>query len=362
MTNRDISELKRSQLSALAAYRNSLFQSPDLRWIFFELTNACNLFCAHCGSRCCSSGDRLSVQDIEKTLCSVPKKNAMVCLTGGEPLIHPDFFHIARTVKELGFHWGMTTNGTLIDRHVAQQLKKAMMETVSISLDGLELTHDTLRGSSGAWAKAVEGIRNLQEAGYAPQVTTVVHSSNFCELEELYSFLTDLRIKSWRIINVEPIGRACEMSDLLLSGEQFRELLAFIQSKRYDPACSMEVTYGCSHFLGLNMERMVRNNYFFCGAGIYVASVRSNGDICTCLDIENLPSLIQGNIHKDDFWDVWSHRFRIFRTDRTDKSQLCRYCEDRVICGGDSAHSWDWNSNEPLLCVKQLLKDNREEK
>ena len=355
--NSYIYELKRSQLTALAAYRNSLCQSPDLRWVFFELTNACNLHCAHCGSRCCSNGDRLSVSDVENTLCSIPRKNAMVCLTGGEPLIHPDFFHIAQKVKELGFHWGMTTNGTLIDRHAASQLKRTMMETVSISLDGLELTHDKLRGYSGAWAKAVGGIKNLQEVGYSPQVTTVVHAGNLHELEGMYCFLTDLGIRSWRIINVEPIGRACEMNNLLLDGGQFRELLTFIRSKRYDQSCSMEVTYGCSHYLGVNMERMVRNNYFLCGAGIYVASVRSNGDICACLDIENMPSLVQGNIHRDDFWDVWNHRFRAFRTDRTEKSRICRNCEDRMICGGDSAHSWDWNANEPLLCVKQFLNE-----
>ena len=355
--SRNIYELKRSQLLALATYRHSLYQNPDLRWIFFELTNACNLFCSHCGSRCCSQGDRLSVSDVEKTLCSVPKKNVQVCLTGGEPLIHPDFFNIAHKVKESGFHWGMTTNGTLINKHVAYQLKMAMMETVSISLDGLEHTHDTLRGCSGAWAKSVEGIKYLQDVGYAPQVTTVVHASNFNELEELYCFLTGLKIQSWRLINVEPIGRACEMSNLLLSGQQFRDLLVFIQSKRFDQSCSMEVTYGCSHYLGVDMERMVRNNYFLCGAGIYVASVRSNGDICACLDIEKTPSLIQGSIHKDDFWDIWNQRFQAFRTDRTVNSQLCRNCEDRMICGGDSAHSWDWNANEPLLCMKQLSNE-----
>ena len=96
-----IYELKRNQLLALAAYRDSLYQNPDLRWVFFELTNACNLFCAHCGSRCCSQGDQLSVSDVEKTLCSVPNKNVLVCLTGGEPLIHPDFSNIAQKVKEI---------------------------------------------------------------------------------------------------------------------------------------------------------------------------------------------------------------------------------------------------------------------
>ena len=356
----DVYHLKKRQLSLLASYRDRLRQSPELMWIFFELTNACNLFCAHCGSRCTAKGMCLSAADVSKVLKTLPDHKPMVCLTGGEPLLHPDFFSIAQTVADLGFSWGMTSNGTLIDQQAARRLQETKMGTVSISLDGLKETHDKLRQKKGAWDKAVRGIKNLQDAGFSPQVTTVVHADNINELTKMYEFLKCLGITSWRIINVEPIGRACEADSMLLTSFQLKQMLNFIHEKRYDPSCPMEVTYGCSHYLGIEMERMVRDNYFICGAGIFVASVRSNGDICACLDIENLPSLVQGNIRKDDFWDVWTRRFNVFRNERTALSETCRECEDRRICGGDSAHTWDWVKNEPLLCGKRTISEKTE--
>ena len=99
---------------------------------------------------------------------------------------------------------------------------------------------------------------------------------------------------------------------------------------------------------------MVRDHYFLCGAGILVAGVRSNGDICACLDIENRKELVQGNIRTDNIMEVWHNRFHAFRRDRTDDCAKCVNCSERFICGGDSTHTWDFAKNEPLLCYQTL--------
>lgn len=157
-------------------------------------------------------------------------------------MMHPDFFGIACRVKEMGFNWGMTTNATLIDDIAAEKLREAGMSTVSVSLDGMEKSHDSLRQKEGAWRLALRGLEALQKAGFEPQVTTVLHQGNFDELEPIYKLLRGKEITSWRPINVEPIGRACESSDLLLTADQFRQLLSYISEKRFDPDNPMEVT------------------------------------------------------------------------------------------------------------------------
>ena len=346
---------KRKQLEQLAQYRNQLRLTPQLHWLFFEITSRCNLRCQHCGSSCTTHGDMLTIQDVKNTLRTVRGRKPMICLTGGEPLLHPDFYQIARTVKDMGFHWGMTSNATLIGAQEAKMIRRAGMSTISVSLDGLEETHDALRQTRGAWKRAIEGIRHLQDVGYTPQVTTVIHPGNIDQLDQLFDLLCHMGITSWRPINIEPIGRACESRDLLLSPGDFQRLIAFIRSKRFDPHCKMEVTFGCSHYLGVETERMARDHYFLCGAGITVASIRSNGDICACLDIENRPELVQGNIHTDDFMDIWLHRFQAFRRDRTQASTTCSTCPDRYICGGDSTHTWNFDQNEPLLCGLHMM-------
>ena len=348
----NVTELKRSQLEAVAAHRDKLRTDPHLRWLFFEITDRCNLECSHCGSSCSSDGQYLTVSDVEKTLSSIGKDKPMICLTGGEPLLHPEIFAIAECISSKGFPWGMTTNATLIDEKTAEKLSSAGMSTVSVSLDGMEGSHDRLRRRKGAWQLALRGIKALQDAGLRPQVTTVLHRDNFAELDSVYELLCGMGITSWRPINVEPIGRACESGDLMLTSDQFAELLSYIRDKRFDPDCRMEVTFGCSHYLGTEYERMVRDHYFLCGAGILTASVRSNGDICACLDIENRPELVQGNIKNDDFMKVWTEGFRAFRRDRTEDCSRCRECTERYVCGGDSTHTWNFETNEPLMCYR----------
>ncbi|MBQ7499574.1 MAG: radical SAM protein, partial [Clostridia bacterium] len=237
----NVNDLKRSQLEKLAEHRNALRLSPHLRWLFFELTDKCNLGCRHCGSRCTADGRTLSVEDIERTLGSLGSEKPMICLTGGEPLLQPDFFEIAARVSSMGFSWGMTTNGTLIDGEAAEKLREAGMSTVSVSLDGMEDSHDNLRRRKGAWKLALRGLRSLIGAGFEPQVTTVVHRDNINDLDPLYDLLCGIGIKSWRPINVEPIGRACEEGELLLKPEQFAALIGYIREKRFDPDCPMEV-------------------------------------------------------------------------------------------------------------------------
>ena len=348
----DVRELKQRQLEEVAVYREALRKQPRLRWLFFEITSRCNLSCMHCGSSCTSEGEQLSAGDVESVLGTITGEKPMICLTGGEPLVHPKFFEIAECVHSSGYLWGMTTNATLITDEIALRLREAGMKTVSVSLDGMEEAHDKLRRQKGAWRRALDGISSLQKAGFEPQVTTVVHQENLRDLEALYQLLSERKVTSWRPINVEPIGRACESGRLLLKPDQMADLLGYIRTKRFDPDCRMEVTFGCSHYLGASYERMVRDHYFLCGAGILTASIRSNGDICACLDIENRPELVQGNIRTDSFPEVWQNRFEAFRRDRTEDCRKCRDCPERVVCGGDAAHTWDYEQEAPLLCFQ----------
>lgn len=85
-----------------------------------------------------------------------------------------------------------------------------------------------------------------------------------------------------------------------------------------------------------------------------MAGVRSNGDICACLDIADRKELVQGNIRKDDFLDVWRNRFEVFRRDRTADCGECVHCPERFLCGGDSAHTWDYDTGRPLLCLRDF--------
>ncbi|MBO4776829.1 MAG: radical SAM protein [Lachnospiraceae bacterium] len=353
-------KIKKEHMHQLAEYREeTLRPNPDLRSLFLEITPFCNEHCLHCGSRC---GDidvsgMLTKEEIFDVLKQVKGdfdiSKLRLCITGGEPLLRPEFFEIMEEAKRLGYTWGMTSNGTLIDKECAAKLKKAGLKTVSVSVDGLKENHEWFRQSPGCYEKTIEGIKNLIEVGISHvQITTVTYHKNIGELDKMYEEFQKVGVRSWRVINIEPIGRAKENPDLMLSKSEYRKLFDFIRNKRFEN--KMEVTYGCSHYLGVDMEREVRQWYFLCNAGVYTASIMYNGDIGGCLDIERRPELIQGNIRKDNLKDVWVNRFEKFRNDYR-KTGKCADCPDYEFCNSDSFHTWNFDKMEPELCMKGIL-------
>ena len=352
--------VKDRHMDQLADYVRGLYREPRLRHLFLELTLQCNERFFHCGSSCTPmrAEDQLSLAEYRAILEQVKEDfdltKLQLCITGGEPLLRPDFFEILGYAHALGFRWGMTSNAILITPGVARRLAETGMETISVSIDGLRETHDLLRGTPGGYDLAMRGIRNLLELGRfrAVQVTTVVNHENIGELDELFTIMDGLDIDSWRVVNLEPIGRALQWPSRMLTREDYLRLFSFIREKRQ---AGYPVEYGCSHYLGPAWERELRDWYWVCNAGIYTASIMANGDIGACLDIERRPETVQGNIRQSRFRDVWEKRFELFRRDLSAGSAFCEGCPHADHCRGDAHHSWNYDKNEPMLCFRDLL-------
>lgn len=351
--------VKLKHLNELSKYRRSIIKKPPLRNLFLELTTQCNENCIHCGSNCGKAKkNELTTEQYKSFLKKVKDdfdiRSIMLDITGGEPLLRKDFFDIMSYAHKLGYIWGMTSNGTLIDDSISQRLYECGMRTIAISIDGLRETHDRLRRRNGAYDAAIKGINSLVANGNFEniQVTTVINHENISELNGLFNILNNIDIDSWRIINIEPIGRANEHNELLLNQDEYKYMFNFIREKR---KAGYPVTYGCSHYLGLDLEREVREWYYFCNAGVYTASITSEGDICACLDIERRPELTQGNILKDDFKYIWENKFEVFRTDLSSYNEKCVNCSECDFCHGGAFHTWDFEKKEPRICFKNIL-------
>lgn len=362
--------IKKQHMNQLAGYRDEVLRvHPRLHSLFFELTDKCNERCLHCGSRCMDEPDRDLPEDkkipmqpdewmhiLDEAKEHFDLNETRLCITGGEPLLYPGFKDVMQYAHKLGYRWGMTSNGTLIDKDWARFLAESGMRTISVSIDGLEETHDWFRRTPGGYRRALEGIKALvDEGGFEHvQITTVVHHKNIDELDEIYYNCVKTGVKSWRVINIEPIGRAKDNPELMLGRDELKRMITFIENKRKDPETGLDVTYGCSHFLGPRHERESRKWYFLCNAGVYTASITSYGDCVACLDIPRLPDLVQGNVRERSFTDIWNEEYRIFRTDYRKKGN-CAHCRYYRFCAGDSFHTWDFDRNEPGLCMKGIL-------
>ena len=112
----------------------------ELYTLFLEVTSRCNALCDHCGSRCTASKkDELSSETFKKVLDSVARnfgtETIMLDITGGEPLMRKDLFEITGYADELGFKWGLVTNGMLITDEIINKMKKTHMSTIMKNLD-----------------------------------------------------------------------------------------------------------------------------------------------------------------------------------------------------------------------------------
>lgn len=359
-----IKNIKIKNLDKLYEYRQKLYWKPLLRDLFLEVTSRCNARCEHCGSSC---GDKvveneISAEDLKKTLLDISNHynahDILLNVTGGEPLLRKDLFDIMEYANELGFRWGMTSNGMLINDEILDKMNKTNMETISISIDGLKETHEKFRKVPESFDRIIEGIKKLQRVPSIKivQVTTVANKKNIGELEDLYELMKDLKIASWRVINVDPIGRAKNNDDILLDKDDYLYLFNFIKEKREEGL--MNVEYGCSHYLDLDFEKEIRDTYFFCVAGLYVASILSNGDIFICPNVERRPEFIQGNIRTDNFVDVWENKFKLFRTDNRTKCDKCSKCSKWKYCLGDSFHTFDFDEGKPNFCIRDIYTDD----
>ena len=126
----------------------------------------------------------------------------------------------------------------------------AGMGAVTVSLDGLEASHDWMRGVPGSYARALRAIGIIAaEPRLNADVVTCVNRRNLSELPEIYEILKGLGVKQWRLFTIIPIGRAAADPEMKLADSQFVSLMEFIQAKRQEGG-PMKVTFSCEGYLG----------------------------------------------------------------------------------------------------------------
>jgi len=330
----------------------------ELTYLFWEATQRCNLQCRHCGSDCIvnSEAKDMPADDFLRAILPIKEvykpEKITVAITGGEALLHPELYYCGKTLREHGFHWGIVTNGYAYTQDVHAKLLAAGMESITLSLDGFEGTHNWLRGNTQSFQKAVNALGLITATkGLIYDIVTCVNRKNIQELPTLREFLLSKNVQAWRLFTISPIGRAAHDSDLHLNGEELKHLMDFIVHARTDNR--MHVQIGCGIYAG-EYERKVRSAGFFCRAGINIASVLLDGSISACPNINR--SFVQGNIYRDSFLDVWNTRFQVMRDRRWTKTGICKNCKEYKNCVGGALHLWNEKKDSPLTCAyKEML-------
>ena len=276
----------------------------------------------------------------------IDPNNTMIVLTGGEALVRKDIENVGVQLYKRGFPWGIVTNGMLLNESRLNSLLNSGLRSITVSLDGLEKSHNWLRENPNSFNNALSAIKlvsKMPDLRY--DVVTCVTRKNINEIGQICDFLIDLGIREWRIFTIFPVGRAKENAHLQLEPKEFKGLFDFIKQTRQEKR--IKLNYGCEGFLGA-YEHEVRDNLFYCSAGINTASILADGSISACPSLRD--NFIQGNIYQDDFADVWENRYLKFRNRDWTKTGLCSNCKFYKYCEGNGMHLRDEKTGELLFC------------
>lgn len=345
--------------AAFRKFRESEGKLHELNYLFWECTARCNLNCLHCGSDCTkdSSFRDMPVEDFLSALDTIqePAPNFTVVLSGGEPLLRKDIEFCGREIRKRGLRWSLVSNGHLYntERHIS--LLNAGLGALTISLDGLESSHNWLRNNESSFVKVINAIKlAVSSSRLNFDIVTCVNNRNIRELAQIRDILIQKGVKSWRLFTIIPIGRAINSSDLLLTDNQFVELMDFIANCRKSK--EIDVKFSCEGFVG-QYELKVRDSYFFCRAGINIGSILIDGSISACPNIDRTFS--QGNIYEDNFYHVWQSKFEPFRNRSWTKKGPCATCREYKDCMGNGFHNWHGNKREVLVCHYKKINNKR---
>lgn len=137
------------------------------RNVTFKLTLACNLRCKMCAFR--ESGqvaarlsESLPIERWKAVVDDVATFRPYISVTGGEPLLYPGVADLIAYIRSRGLMCTITTNGTMLARH-AEKLMECAPDLLMVSIDGPREVHDEIRGGSGVFERACEGVRLVEK-------------------------------------------------------------------------------------------------------------------------------------------------------------------------------------------------------
>lgn len=342
---------------------------PELRLVAWEVTRQCNLSCLHCRASAESGPypDELSTAEGFHLLEQISEVGQpVIIMTGGEPLLRPDIFDLARYGHSLGLRMVMAVNGTLLDIEKARKLKASGIQRISISMDGATAeSHDFFRQVKGAYDGVLKGIEAVRAAELEYQINTTITRFNLHELARIQEKAIEFGAVAHHIFMLVPTGRGRALTDQTISAEEYEKTLTWLVKQKDEISLSIKATCAPHYYRILRetghkegkeisfkthgLDAVTRG----CLGGVGFCFVSHIGQMQPCGYLE----VDSGNIRKQTFSEIWesSPVFLALR-DQSQYLGKCGQCEYFRVCGGCRARAFEATGNflrEEPLCTYQ---------
>ncbi len=341
----------------------------------WHITDDCDQRCKHCyifSENNCKKLDSMTWEQMEEVVancedfCEVYHRLPYFYITGGDPILHPDFWRLMDLLKSKDIPFTILGNPFHLDDEVCRRLKEHGCQKYQLSLDGMKQTHDWFR-KPGSFDITLEKIGCLKRAGIRAVIMTTVSGMNIREIPDIIDTVVEHKA------DVFAFARYCPTSDEKDTGMtplEYRELLAVCDRKfkEYEAAGCETYFSKKDHLWTLyeyeTGEFKIPENaregviYGGCNCGNCHLTILPNGDVYACRRV--LDSKVS-NIFEDRLADVWMCQMEQYR--EYDRFEKCSKCELKAWCRGCPAvargANGDFYAADPQ-CWKEIdtEKDN----
>ncbi|MFH1351010.1 MAG: 12,18-didecarboxysiroheme deacetylase [Pseudomonadota bacterium] len=284
----------------------SVDKKPVVVW---NVTRTCNLKCIHCYAHAVKkSPEKELTREQAMTLIDdlVAFGVPVILFSGGEPLMRGDLVELASYAVDKGMRAVISTNGTLISKGKAEELKRVGLSYVGVSLDGMEEVNDRFRGKKGAFQEAMAGIKNCQDAGLKVGLRFTINRINYTEIPRIFDLLEEFHIPRVCFYHLVYAGRGSDLVEQDLDRNEVRTVVELIMDRTkefHDRGIQKEVLTVDNHADGPYLYlRMLREKNPRAGGVLELLKMNegnNSGRGIGCVSWD-------GSVHADQFWRHYS--------------------------------------------------------
>jgi radical SAM protein with 4Fe4S-binding SPASM domain len=250
-----------------------------------------------------------------------------ITFIGGEAYLYKPWLEVVRAASSAGMLCTMTSGGRALDPTLTSAAAAAGLHAISVSIDGLEPTHDRLRSLRGSFRAAMNALEHIHNAGIQPRANTQLNRLNLPELEPLAELLFDTGIRSWQVQLTGAMGRAADHPDWLIQPYEMLEFvprLAQLARRGRARGCKVQAGNNLGYF-GPYEKDLRRSHWKGCTAGVYALGIESDGGIKGCPSLPSEPYIV-GNVRDVDIATLWNQSAPLHFVRERDESELWGYC------------------------------------
>ncbi len=330
----------------------SAVQRPLVVW---NMTHQCNLRCKHCYINADENtkNKELSTKEAEYFIDDLAQmKVPVLLLSGGEPLLRDDIFHLGRFATDRGLRVILSTNGTLISPAIAEAIKKAGIQYVGVSMDGLMAEHDDFRGVPGSFQEAIQGIRNAARIGLKTGIRFTIHKDNESALPGILDIVENEAIPRFCMYHLVYSGRGRDIMKKDCSLEAKRKTMDLLIKKTMEfneKGIKTELLTVDNHADGAYIHHYLKNHdpkrasevmdllkmHGGCSAGTKFSNVDPLGNVHPCQFWQHVDL---GNVKERKFSEIWNDPDNTFLEGMRNKQKnlkgRCGKCNYNEVCGG----------------------------